>query len=52
LISDYLLSQGHEVWHIVEADKLQRHELTEFAQIKDGILTYPPQASQRGLPFE
>ncbi len=42
LISDYLLSRGHKVWHIIESDKLRKHELTKFAQVKEGILTYPP----------
>lgn len=42
LISDYLLSQGLEVWHIIESDSLRKHELTKFAQVRDGILTYPP----------
>ncbi|MFB0566007.1 MAG: DUF488 family protein [Candidatus Aminicenantaceae bacterium] len=45
LISDYLLSQGHEVWHIIELDVLRKHELTRFARVKDGILTYPLQES-------
>jgi len=42
LVSDYLLSQGHEVWHIIDSKTLRKHELTAFAEIKDGILTYPP----------
>ncbi len=46
LISDYLLSLGHEVWHIVDPDNLLRHSLTPFARIKDGILIYPV---KRGL---
>lgn len=45
LISDYLLSRGHEVWHIVESDKLRKHELTKFAHVKEGMLTYPPKES-------
>ena len=45
LISDYLLSRGHKVWHIIESGKLRKHELTHFAQVKDSILTYPPQES-------
>ncbi|MFQ6069739.1 MAG: DUF488 family protein [Candidatus Aminicenantales bacterium] len=43
LLSDYLLSRQVEVWHIIERDTLVRHELTKFARIKDGLLTYPPQ---------
>ena len=41
LVSDYLLSLGHEAWHIVDAENLRQHTLTPFACIKDGILTYP-----------
>lgn len=45
LISDYLVSLGHEVWHIVEADSLRKHELTKFARIENGMLFYPPEDS-------
>ncbi len=41
LISDYLVSHGHEVRNIIEADQLRMHELSKIAQIKHGILTYP-----------
>lgn len=41
LISDYPLSIGHEVWHIMETDDLRRHSITSFARIKNGILAYP-----------
>ncbi len=42
LVSDYLLSQGHEVWHIIDSETIRKHELTDFAQVKDRQLTYPP----------
>lgn len=45
LISDYLFNRGCEVWHIVESGKLRKHELTEFARIKNGVLVYPPNES-------
>lgn len=45
LISDYLVSHGHEVWHIIEADQLRIHEVSKFAHLKDGVLTYPAQKS-------
>jgi uncharacterized protein (DUF488 family) len=45
LISDFLVSLGHEVWHIVESDSLRKHELTKFAIIKDGVLLYPSRES-------
>jgi len=43
LVSDYLFSLGHEVWHIVEPDILKKHELTRFARVENRILTYPPE---------
>jgi uncharacterized protein (DUF488 family) len=41
MISDYLLSLGHDVRHIMEAGRIQEHELTYFARVKEGLLTYP-----------
>lgn len=43
LISDYLVSQGHEVYHIVEEETLVSHKLTSAARVVDGVLTYPEQ---------
>lgn len=48
LISDYLVSQGHEVWHIVDPNKILKHELSPWAKIKEGKLTYPPLNSTSG----
>jgi uncharacterized protein (DUF488 family) len=45
LISDYLVSLGHEVWHIIESDSLRKHELTKFARVKEGVLYYPAEDS-------
>ncbi len=45
LLSDYLLSQDHEVWHIVDSTTLRRHELTTFARLESGTLTYPKKAA-------
>jgi uncharacterized protein (DUF488 family) len=45
LISDYLVSLGHEVWHIIESDSLRKHELTKFARVKEGVLFYPAEPS-------
>lgn len=42
IISDYLVARGHQVTHIMEKGKVVEHELTSFANIKDGELTYPP----------
>jgi uncharacterized protein (DUF488 family) len=52
LISDYLVSLGYEVWHIVETDSLRKHELTKFARIKDGMLFYPPEDSSEPSLFK
>jgi uncharacterized protein (DUF488 family) len=51
LISDYLLSLGHEVWHIMDTDNLRRHLLPPFARIRDGILTYPAKQELGTLLF-
>jgi len=41
LLSDYLHTLGHEVRHIIKPDVVQTHELTYFARVKEGVLTYP-----------
>jgi len=53
LISDYVVSRGHTVLHIVAAGDHVNHELTEFAQVESGILTYPPSKDPESplLPF-
>ncbi len=40
LISDYLKARGHEVLHILSADKTQPHPYTSAAEIIDGQLDY------------
>ena len=45
LLADALLVRGHEVRHIVDGragSDPAPHELTEFAHVEDGRLTYPP----------
>ena len=42
LLADALLVRGHEVRHIVDDREAAQHELTEFAHVEDGRLTYPP----------
>ena len=53
LLSDYLHTLGHEVRHIIEHDVVQTHELTYFARVKEGVLTYPhfEEPSTPLLPF-
>jgi uncharacterized protein (DUF488 family) len=42
LLADALLVRGHEVRHILDAREAAPHELTDFAQVQDGRLIYPP----------
>jgi uncharacterized protein (DUF488 family) len=48
LLSDALVVRGHEVLHVDTRGKIERHELTEFAVVEEGRLTYPP--TQGHLP--
>jgi uncharacterized protein (DUF488 family) len=41
LVSDALVVRGVEVRHIVGPGVAERHELTEFARVEDGRLSYP-----------
>ncbi len=43
LISDALVVRGFEVRHIWPDGRVERHELTPFAVVHDGHLTYPPE---------
>ncbi len=52
LVSDYLCSQGHEVWHIIDKDSATKHVLSPLAEIKNGILTYPEKTESSPLLFE
>jgi uncharacterized protein (DUF488 family) len=50
LISDVLLTQGHEVLHIRDAADAEPHRITDPARIVNGELTYSaPSADQRSL---
>jgi uncharacterized protein (DUF488 family) len=42
LMADALTAQGHEVRHIDGRGAIERHELTDFAVVRDGEVTYPP----------
>jgi uncharacterized protein (DUF488 family) len=48
LLADALLVRGHEVRHILGPERAPRHELTEFAHVEDGRLTYPPRQLELG----
>jgi uncharacterized protein (DUF488 family) len=52
LISDYLVSLGHEVWHIIKPDLLRKHDLTKFARLKEGVLYYPAEDSAEPSLFK
>lgn len=41
LIADALATRGCEVHHILSETKSDRHQLTSFAQIENGMLFYP-----------
>ncbi len=49
IISEYLKARGHQITHIIEKGKTREHELPDFAQVKNGKLTYPLKASLRPL---
>jgi uncharacterized protein (DUF488 family) len=41
LISDYLVTKGHKVIHIVDEARTIEHVLPDFAEVIDGALSYP-----------
>jgi uncharacterized protein (DUF488 family) len=41
LISDYLVSKGHRITHIIDEDKILEHKLPDFAKVIKGELRYP-----------
>ena len=42
LIADALLVRGWEVLDIMSPTKVTPHKLTDFAVVREGVLTYPP----------
>jgi uncharacterized protein (DUF488 family) len=49
LLADVLCARGHEVVHIGSRGVLERHELTEFARVRDARVTYPPEQQSLDL---
>ncbi len=49
IISDVLVSLGHEVRHIRNEDAAERHEIAPPARLVKGVLTYASHASQLDL---
>jgi uncharacterized protein (DUF488 family) len=43
LLSDALVVRGFEVCHIDSSGRVQPHQLTPFAVVRDGHITYPPE---------
>lgn len=41
IIADWLLARGYEVINIYAADRADEHELTRFAEVSNGRVTYP-----------
>jgi uncharacterized protein (DUF488 family) len=41
LIADALAARGISVWHILSPTRLQPHQLTVFAQVRQGVVQYP-----------
>lgn len=51
LIADALVSRGWEVRHIMTEMKADRHQLTSFARVENGLLHYPdPNAAPQLFP--
>lgn len=46
LVADQLVVRGIRVIHIAPDGKTTEHELTPFATVADGDLTYPPERSE------
>ncbi len=49
IIADYLSLRGWEVVHILNTSRSTPHELTPFARVDDGLITYPSSLSQYSL---
>jgi uncharacterized protein (DUF488 family) len=47
LIADALVSRGWEVRHIMSETKADRHQMTSFAKLEHGRVTYPRHADEQ-----
>lgn len=50
LIADRLVAAGHEVVHLLDEERTERHQLPDFARVEDGRVIYD--GGQRPLPVE
>lgn len=48
LVSDYLLTHGHQVEHIMPTGELRPHTLTPGAKVVAGTVIYPPPEADQG----
>jgi len=49
LVADALVGRGWRVLHIGSDGRLAEHELTPFAVVSNGELTYPPEQTSLGI---
>jgi uncharacterized protein (DUF488 family) len=49
LVADALTVRGWRVLHLAANGRLEEHELTDFAVVEDGAVTYPAQQTSLGL---
>jgi uncharacterized protein (DUF488 family) len=49
LLSDALTVRGWRVLHLEPSGNLSPHELTDFAVVENGVLTYPAQQTSLGI---
>ena len=49
LISDALVARGWRVLHLGSNGKLEEHELTDFAVVENGVVTYPELQTSLGV---
>jgi uncharacterized protein (DUF488 family) len=49
LVADALLARGWRVLHLAANGRFEEHELTEFAVVEDGAVTYPERQTSLGV---
>jgi len=49
LLADALTARGWRVLHLGQTGTLARHELTDFAVVENGVITYPAQQTSLGI---
>lgn len=46
IVADWLLARGYEVSNIYDTERADEHELTRFAEVHDGRVTYPSDGNE------